>query len=451
MIEYRHSMKIRWILQLVTSMVLALTTASCDTWFGALDGLVGKPDAGSTLVGCDQAVKRIVLSASVHLDPTCTYTRGFDIIRSGVTLDCRGASVERGAGETDKYGILVTSPADFALSNIEVRNCNVTGFSNNLRVRRQDFKELAQGHEYDAAFSNIVVRNSVFTGSGGSGVFVDGYVTGVTLSHITVKGSGSVGIYLEAGSKGNLIENSVVTDNGFGSILPGGATFQYSGITIYYQHTGREGIAVDGSRDNVIRENLIMGNAAGGIFLYKNCGEDASTSGHWVRRYGAGGNVIQRNWIASEPDGVWVGSRAAENQFFMDCSDMPYVDQLLNRVYLDPAKGNTLTQNMFIDVTNGVRIEDDDTTVTGNWFFRDVRGVLIGTKLRTTVLGRPVSGTVIAGNSAYGTIDAYSWVWGEQGTVFSGNAVDGTEASLTAGTQPTINPFLFVVRLLNGW
>jgi polygalacturonase len=97
-----------------------------------------------------------------------------------------------------------------ALSNILVRNCYVEGFLNNVRITREGFRDLAEGVEYDHAFSNIVVEDSTFVNSRGVGVFVDGYVTDVTLRNLHIEGSGSTGIYLEAGSKDNVVENNVI-------------------------------------------------------------------------------------------------------------------------------------------------------------------------------------------------------------------------------------------------
>ena len=65
---------------------LALITAACQP--------LPPVEPGSTLVDCSRAGERVELTASAHLDPSCTYTAGFDITASGVTLDCRGALVK---------------------------------------------------------------------------------------------------------------------------------------------------------------------------------------------------------------------------------------------------------------------------------------------------------------------------------------------------------------------
>src|SRR5690606_15405844 len=118
---------------------------------------------------------------------------------------------------------------------------------------------------------------------------------------------------------------------------------------VRYQHTGREGIAVDGSLGNVIRNNRIAANSNGAILLYKNCGEYATErpGGWWQRHYGADGNLIEGNVISNERHGVWLGSRMSENQYFMDCSDPSYDSGPGRRIHLDHAEANIVRDNVF--------------------------------------------------------------------------------------------------------
>jgi hypothetical protein len=50
-------------------------------------------DPGSELITCDRADERIELSVTSHLDPSCTWTRGVEIVASNVTLDCQGEHI----------------------------------------------------------------------------------------------------------------------------------------------------------------------------------------------------------------------------------------------------------------------------------------------------------------------------------------------------------------------
>ncbi len=417
--------------------------------FGPSPTPVGAPAPGSTFVACSQATTHLTLTVSSHLDPSCTWTKGVDIGTSGVTLDCQGANLVRDPAYGGA-GIRISAATTTALSGITVRNCNVSGFNGNLNVTRNGFKDLVAGTEYANSFSNIRIENSKFVDSVNSSVFINAFVTGVTFTHSLVENAGSVGLYLEAGSKDNVIEHSIFRHNGYKDVTSGPVAAQIGTTTVYYISTGREGIAVDGSRDNLIERNLIEQNSSGGIMLYKNCGENASEAGHWVRLYGSTGNRIRHNVVRNQPNGVWIASRAAENQYFMDCSDTPIVDApgSLTKVFLDPVVDTVVELNRLDGNVNGVRVEGDSATVKGNTIENATRGVLVGTKHRTTVLAQPVTGTVVTGNTAVATTEPFGWVWGKGTLTFSGNSSNGATGRLLAGTQPTINPFLFVVTFV---
>jgi parallel beta-helix repeat protein len=437
--------------RVVVVLVALLAASACrpvlqDT---GITRLAGDVDESSQLIGCDRAAERVNVTVTSHLDPSCTYTGGFDVTASNVVFDCRGARIETTTG--DGRGIGVRSPATVAQANVVVRNCVVKGFLNNIRVTRTGFKDLAPGSEYADASSNIVIENSHLYESRGSGLFVDGFVTDVTLRNLEIAGSGGVGIYLEAGSKDNVVESNHIHNNGFGDVVPEGVPFDFFGVQFRYASTGREGIAIDGSRNNVVRNNRISANSAGGIFLYKNCGEYATERPNqwWERLYGANGNLIEDNLISYEENGVWVGSRMAENQLFMDCSDPTYAADALRAIHRDVALDNTIRGNTLFKAGLGVRVEDDGTVVEDNVFLSDVatdQAVLVGTKERTAILGEPVSGTVIDGNVSLitGNHEPYRWIHGHVGTVYGENLDALTPAPLVPGTQPTINPFLFV-------
>src|SRR5262249_47253378 len=152
-------------------------------------------------------------------------------------------------------------------------------------------------HEYDHGISGVVIEDSDIGGSQGVGIYVDAYVTRTTIRDTTIVGAGSTGIYLEAGSTDNVVEHNTIRDNGFVENSPSGQLFSFNGVQFRFWGTGREGIAVDGSRRNKIVGNVLSGNSAGGIFLYTNCGENVHVDPQaWIPRpYGADDNVISGN------------------------------------------------------------------------------------------------------------------------------------------------------------
>lgn len=411
----------------------------------AVPGPAAALDPASQLVGCDQADSRVTIEVSSHLDPSCTFTRGVRIVASGVTLDCQGAHI---AAPDRRYGVNILAPSDVALSDITVRNCHIEGFLNNVRIEREGFRELAEGQEYEHAFSNIRIEDSTMLNSRGVGIFVDGYVTGVTLRNLHVEGSGSAGIYLEHGSKDNVVEQSTIVNNGYGENGPSGQPFDFLGASFWFWGTGREGIAIDGSRANRVANNTFSGNSSGGILLYKNCGEFVNQRPErWFhRRFGADGNLIEGNFFAGEDNGVWIASRMGENTLPMDCSDPQYMPG----VVLDHAADDVVRENVFEDVTFGVRVEDDRAVVADNVFTSADpahQAVVIGTRFRTDALGQPVEGTTITGNQAAiaGSASPYRWIHGHAGTTFTDNRSHDRVTGLCEGEQPPIGLFVFVV------
>ena len=406
-------------------------------------------DPGSQLIPCSEADDLVTLTASSHLDPSCTWTRGIEIVASDVTLDCQGAHIVT----TDRRtGVLITAPTDASLSNITVRNCFIQGFLNDVRITREGFRDLPAGQEYEHGYSNVVIEDSTLMNSRGVGLFVDGYVTGVTLRRLHVEGAGSAGIYLEHGSRFNVVDDNDIVHNGYTENGPNGQFFNFAGTSVFFWGPGREGLAIDGSRDNVVTNNRFSGNSAGAIFLYKNCGEFVnSRPERWFeRRYGANDNLIEHNTISGEDIGVWVASRMGENTFPMECSDPAYISTSLERVSLDQADRNVVRGNTFANVTYGIRVEDDHATIEDNQFTGDDPGhqaIIVGTRFRTPVLGQPVDGTVITGNTSTiaGNPNPYRWIHGHVNTTFADNRSLGRVVGFCEGEQPPTTFFIFVI------
>ena len=414
--------------------------------------LVGAPHpagAAATVIGCDQAATRVQLTGDSVLDPSCTYTAGFDITTSDTTLDCRGAVID--AAVDQGVGILISTPNDVDLSGVTVTNCHVSGFLNNLRIRRDDARFLPAGSEYLSNTADIRLIDNEFSGSRGVGVYVDAYVSDVTISGNDIHDTGSSGIYLEAGSRRNTIEGNALGHNGLTEHGAEGSTFDVGGTTVWYWGTGREALSIDGSTDNVVRANTFARNSFGAVFLYENCGEFQAKPTWFERRVPATRNLIEDNDISQELNGVWVGSRMGENTLPMDCSDPAYVDEPGKEVSLDHAPDNTIRANRFTGVTYGVRVEDDGTTVEGNHFEQtaaDQHPVIIGTPYRTEVLDEPVTGTVLRDNTTTGANDSpYRWVHGERDTTVEGNTASGRPVGMCEGEPPPRQLFVMVIAV----
>jgi parallel beta-helix repeat protein len=406
-------------------------------------------DPGSVLIPCDQADERVKLEVSSHLDPSCTWTRGVEILASDVTLDCQGAHI---ASPDGRYGVLIETTTDVPLSNVTVRNCHIEGFLNNIRITREGFRELAEGVEYENGISDVLIEDSTILNSRGVGIFVDGYVTAVTLRNLHVEGAGSTGIYLEAGSKDNVVENNEIVNNGYRENSPSGQFFEFGGLDVWFWGLGREGLAIDGSRFNTVRNNTFSGNSAGGIFLYKNCGEFVAQRPErwWHRRYGADGNLIEGNTFVGEDSGVWIAARMGEDTLPMECSDPAYLTGPGQRIVLDYADDNVVRGNVFEDVIWGVRVEDDGSVIENNRFTSTDpahQAVVVGTRFRTSALGQPVTDTTVAGNDAEiaGNVNPYRWTNGHTNTTFASNTSLGRTVGLCEGVEPFHGRFVMMI------
>lgn len=404
---------------------------------------------GSQLIDCSRAGERIEITRDSHLDPSCVYTGGFDIATSNVTLDCRRAVV-RPDTVTGRRGIEIAAPEETALTGVTVRSCLVEGFLNNVRVLREGFRTFERGAEYLHPTDAILLENNYFGRSRGVGVFIDAYVSGVTVRNNLIMETGSAGIYLETGSRRNTVQSNYLLLNGYRENGPGGQPFNLGGLDFWFWGVGREGIAVDGSYENTIRDNVFAGNSAGGIFLYKNCGEFPESPRYFERRFPSDRNLIEGNTFWGGRNGIWVGSRMGENTLPMECTDDAYIQEPARRVVLDFAAENTLRGNVFHNVIYGIQVEDDNNRVLQNQFFASGPGhhaVIIGTPDRTAVLGRPVTGTVLANNTSEitGNKHPYRWVHGEVDTLVEGNWVFGRPARLCEGEPPPRQPIIFAI------
>ncbi|MBX3312983.1 MAG: right-handed parallel beta-helix repeat-containing protein [Actinobacteria bacterium] len=408
------------------------------------------PEPGSVLVGCGQAGSRVTLTASSHLDPACVYA-GFDIRTSGVTLDCQGAVVRSAPGAGGR-GILVESPAGVMLTDVTIRNCKVEGFLNSIKFTRDGFRTLAQGEEYEHTTQRMLVEKTTVSGSRGVGIYVDGYVSDTTIQDTTIKNAGGSGIYLETGSRrSNVLRNNFL-DNGFIENGPNGQAYTFNGLSLWFWGIGREGLSIDGSYENVVEDNVFLGNSAGGIFMYKNCGEYPDRDRYFERRYPSNDNRIARNTFIGGTNGVWVGSRMGENTLPMECTDPAYVDEPGKRVVLDYAADNEIVDNTFHEVTHGIRVEDDGNRIERNHFVGTGpthHAIIVGTPYRSTILDHPVTGTVVADNVSdiTGNPYPYRWVTEEADTTFTGNTALGQPVGWCQAPEPPRSIFVMAIAI----
>ncbi len=170
-------------------------------------GAAAAPAPESELVDCSRAANRITVRTSSHLDPSCTWTRGVRILASDLVFDCQGALI---AATDRQYGLEISAPTTMALSNITVRNCRIDGFLDSVRITREGFRDLAEGVEYDNAFSNIVIENVTY------GIRVEDDDNTITGNHFSGDGTQQaivVGTSHRTATLGRPVRGTTVTGN----------------------------------------------------------------------------------------------------------------------------------------------------------------------------------------------------------------------------------------------
>lgn len=288
------------------------------------------------------------LEGDVTLTPGCVYTQSIKITNSGTHLNCNGAELD-GQG-TIKTGVLIRASTG-EINDVSVKNCVIRNF-----IGAGLMVAVGEGEKSrnDQSPTKVHLDNVTIVDTNGVGLNFNSYVKGVLVTNSKIQGSLGPGIYFSQSSAANIVKNSIIANNGW---RPG--------------MKGREGIAIDSSANNIIANNKIMGNGEGGIFIYKNCGEHFSSGKSVVRWQHSNKNQIVDNVFSDEKKGVWIASRQSKNLKKWDCGDQP-VDAK-SKFYNDYADYNTVRGNVFCSVEQGVLIEGDHNSVTGNRFANNVK------------------------------------------------------------------------------
>ncbi len=235
---------------------------------------------------------------------------------SGAGIDCGGGALGRPGFPvtTREPTVAIWSRAEgegFSRpQDVYLRNCTVHGA---VRVwgmgaggSMSDLRDSSRtpGHTaaaQGAAPTRIALDRISFMASVSIPLYVGPGVTGLSLTDSRFSGrSVSVAVYLDAESR----ENSLVRN-------------------VFDITTGREQVAVDGSAFNRISGNRFNLRGRGGIFLYRNCGEDGV-----VRHQTPSDNTIVdnvftgANWL--RPQTVVVGAREGNRRYCADDRGWPF-------------------------------------------------------------------------------------------------------------------------------
>ena len=352
----------------------------------------------TTIIDCGQLTPNQTLRIKDHsaLSKGCDLAGKsvrFVLDSSNSSLDCQGAALSTMADDQAKASAITVQPkTDAAIKDITVANCHVDGYGHALHIHQFSNPKQRNARHFTDPTANralaprdIRIINVSSLNSINSGMFVGDHVQAVTFDHTRVQNAGTVGLYLEFGSRDNVIKNSVFIGNGFRSFKP-----------------NREAIAVDSSSNNRIENNQFIHNGAGSILLYRNCFEhadDSTRNNHFKRTESSRDNIISGNTFRDEPVGVWVASRQSRNLKGFECGAYLIKQTLLASYHLDSAKDNIIANNRFEQVEQGIIVEDDGTQISGNQFAANVTAPInVGSKIREESAAGAVKDTIIKSN-----------------------------------------------------
>ena len=252
---------------------------------------------------------------------------------SGAGLDCNGGSVgvPGQPSTTRDPTVAIWSRREGAgwsiPRDIRITRCTIHG---NLRVwglGRDDIDALrvssrTPGHTaaaQAAAPSGLTLDTVAFVATGSIPLYIGPGATGLRMTGGGFRGqSVSTAVYLDAESAGAVIRD-----------------------VVFNIRTAREQIAVDGSARNRIEDNRFDLRGRGGVFLYRNCGEDGV-----IRHQTPSHNLITGNrfegaaWLTPRP--IVVGSREGRRRYCGDDAGYPFGSSADDR---DRANGNIVSGN----------------------------------------------------------------------------------------------------------
>lgn len=311
-----------------------------------------------TLTACDDM--RYV-NESITITENYTFTdhvakTKYIVTQPGVVIEGNGFTID-GDCNTDCIGLTVVA------DNVTVRNLTIQNFDGGVSINRQ-----AAG----VRFENINILNNV-----NHGVFVNVGASRFSCDNCDISNNGAMGIYFEYNSHGNSIENSRIVGNGFRD--------KDTGSWIDNIKAGskddREGIAIDASQGNTIRNTYFAGNALTGITLYRNCGERGIR-----REWGANYNQIIGGVVE---DGIHIASRQDKNLSQWSCSD-PYIYK--NAFIADEAEHNVIDGVALGDQATIV-VQDDNNQISGVSGGRIVISSTVRSALNQPIIGVTTTNT----------------------------------------------------------
>ena len=391
-----------------------------------------------------QADKIVTITEDTTLPSGCQYDRvSFEITRSDIVFDCNSA-ILNGLGKTKRNtfflaykkeeapllaAFYIRGSEDNFIENVTIKNCNISYYINGINVNfglsesthsnlKNNINVVAlENHLRTISPRHIEINNVNITANHKTGIYLQRYITNFKLKNSTLKAN-DIGIYLESGTKDNLISGSTFSKNGE-------TTYNLATRKRTLRIKKREAIAIDSSAHNTITDNTFINNAGGAIFIYKNCYENFEDEKSLPRVQHSSFNIIEGNTFSDERKGVWIASRQSRELENFNCGD-PLItlgEDDDDKYYQDYARSNEVINNVFEGVEKGVIVEDDNNIISNNTFRGESRSdITIGTEIRSKYLHHPVQNTLVENNTFSSTAAIpVRILYDSTGSVFNNN------------------------------
>jgi len=280
----------------------------------------------------------VVVNCNLTLEPGDVVTKRLILqgeASSGVTLNCNGAEVSPSDIPAHLDSIEVRSvqvdnewePAH----NVTIQNCNIQG---SVRIYGMG----KNGNNNNLTTSSRTLEHT-YTARNNAPYHID-------LDNITISGRGRIPLYIAPGVHHSSLSNSTIEGHSTSVMMYLDA--ETYGISIYQNvfdasRAGREAIALDGSSYGAIVNNRLLNVPKGGIYLYRNCGENG-TIRHATPSYNEITNNEIRcihniiNWYAA----IYLGSRDGSRGYCEEDSGYPYGSSVSDQ---DHVRYNMVTGN----------------------------------------------------------------------------------------------------------
>ncbi|MCK5813290.1 MAG: right-handed parallel beta-helix repeat-containing protein [Cocleimonas sp.] len=388
----------------------------------------------------------VTITENTTLPSGCRYDRvRFEITRSDVVFDCNNA-ILNGLGKTKRNtfflaykqeeapllaAFFIRGSEDDFIENVTIKNCNISYYINGVNVNfglkesthhnlKNNINVAAlEDHLRTLSPHNIQLENMNITANHKTAIYIQRYITDFKLKDSTIKAN-DIGIYLESGTKNNLISNTTFSKNGE-------TTYDLASRKRKLRIKKREAIAIDSSAYNTIIGNTFINNAGGAIFLYKNCYENYKDESSLPRIQHSSFNIIENNTFSDERKGVWIASRQSREMENFNCGDPLVIvgEDNDDKYYEDFSRNNQIVSNVFNGVEKSIIVEDDNNIISNNTFTGESRvDLIIGTEIRSTYLNHPVKNTVVENNTfnSTATTSHVRILHGSTGSVFNKNS-----------------------------